>query len=167
MLGKRWTSGPIMHLTRGAAPVEPPAGPSSLAGRLAQRVIGAALIIVGLFALAAPYAIGTWSLQFLALPMSAVGAVDLYTTISSRERRAHASSYATACLAIAGALLLLVSPSLVATSVVAILILLLSSLVTAHRVGSSSSTASRTCSWRWLDGGYGERSVWKSLLASR
>src|SRR5215212_6494456 len=70
-------------------------------------------------------AIETWSLQFLALPMAAVGAVDLYTTVSSRERRAHASSYATACLAIAGALLLFVSPSFVATSVVAILILLL------------------------------------------
>ena len=125
MLWKRWPSGPISHLTRGAAPVELPASPSSLAGRLAQRVIGAALIIVGLFALAAPFATGTWSLQFLALPMAAVGAVDLYTTVSSRERRAHASSYATACLAIAGALLLFVSPSLVATSVVAILILLL------------------------------------------
>jgi uncharacterized membrane protein HdeD (DUF308 family) len=124
MLWKRWTSGPILHLTRGAAPVEP-ADPSSLAGRLAQRVIGAALIIVGLLALAAPFATGTWSLQFLALPMVAVGAIDFYTTISSRGRRTHASSYATACLAIAGALLLFVSPSLVATSVVAILILLL------------------------------------------
>src|SRR3954469_14203783 len=124
MLWKRWTSGPILHLTRGAAPVEP-ADPSSLAGRLARRVIGAALIMVGLLALAAPFATGTWSLQFLALPMVAVGAVDIYTTISSPERRAHASSYATACLALAGALLLFVSPSLVAASVVAIQILLL------------------------------------------
>jgi len=121
MLWKRWTSGLIAHLSRGAAP----AGLSSHAGRLVRRVIGAALIVVGLFALAAPFATGTWSLQFLALPMVAVGAVDFYTTISSAERRAQASSYATACLAFAGALLLLVSPSLVATSVVAILILLL------------------------------------------
>src|SRR3954454_22399465 len=93
MLWKRWPSWPISH-PRGAA-VELAASPSSLVGRLAQRVIGAALIIVGLFALAAPLATGTWSLQFLALPMAAVGAVDLYTTVSSRERRAHASSYAT------------------------------------------------------------------------
>src|SRR3954451_1282872 len=125
MLWKRWTSGLILHLSRGAAPVEPQADLSSLASRVARRVIGAALIVVGLFALAAPFATGTWSLQFLALPMVAVGAVDIYTTISSPERRAHASSYATACLAIAGALLLFVSPSLVATSVVAILILVL------------------------------------------
>jgi len=125
MLWKRWSSGPILHPTRGAALIEPLAGPSSLAGPLAQRVMGAALILVGLFALAAPFATGTWSLQFLALPMAAVGAVDFYTTISSRERRDQVSSYTTACLAIAGAVLLVMSPSLVATSVVAILILLL------------------------------------------
>src|SRR4051812_35021611 len=125
MLWKRWTSGLILHLSRGAASVETRKDPSSLASRLVRRVIGAALIIVGLLALAAPFATGTWSLQFLALPMVAVGAIDFYTTISSRGRRTHASSYATACLAIAGALLLFVSPSLVATSVVAILILLL------------------------------------------
>ena len=122
MLWKRWSSGPILHPTRGGALIEPLAGPSSLAGPLAQRVMGAALILVGLFALAAPFATGTWSLQFLALPMAAVGAVDFYTTISSRERRDQVSS---ACLAIAGAVLLVMSPSLVATSVVAILILLL------------------------------------------
>ena len=43
--------------------------------------IGAGLIVFGLLALAAPAAVGTWSLQFLSLPMFVAGAADLYTTI--------------------------------------------------------------------------------------
>ena len=48
--------------------------------RLTRMTIGAGLIVLGVMALAAPVAVGTWSLQFLGLPMLAVGVADLYAT---------------------------------------------------------------------------------------
>ena len=87
--------------------------------------IGGGLVIAGIIALAAPFAVGTWSLQFLSLPMLAIGVVDLYATLASPDRRTQLASYATGFLAIAGALLLYLSPSLVATGVVGLLLLFL------------------------------------------
>jgi uncharacterized membrane protein HdeD (DUF308 family) len=87
--------------------------------------LGVGLIVVGVLAFAAPFAVGTWSLQFLSLPMLVVGTVDLYTTISIPELRPRLASYATGILAIGGALLLYVSPSLIPTGVVALLLVFL------------------------------------------
>ena len=75
--------------------IRPPTGYSLTrrwSSRLARMIIGAGLIVVGIIALAAPFAIGTWSLQFLGLPMFAVGAVELYTTIASPELRVRPSA---------------------------------------------------------------------------
>jgi hypothetical protein len=109
--------------------------------------IGAGLIVVGLAALAAPFAIGTWSLQFLSLPMFVVGGVDLYTTFSRPELRARPASYAAGFLAIAGAFLLYVSPSLVAAAVVALFLAFLAidgALKAGQAMVGRGSTASRT-----------------------
>lgn len=87
--------------------------------------MGIGLIALGVVALAAPFAVGTWSLQFLGLPMLAVGAADLYTTVSSPALRARPAAYATCFVATTGALVLYLSPSLVASGVMALLLILL------------------------------------------
>jgi uncharacterized membrane protein HdeD (DUF308 family)/predicted phosphodiesterase len=114
--------------------------------RLVRMAIGAALMVVGVMALAAPLTVGTWSLQFLGLPMFAVGAVELYTTLTSPQLRGRPSAYVTGFLAIVGAVILYLSPSLVASGVVALLLALLAidgALKTGQAV-IGRSTASRT-----------------------
>ena len=68
---------------------------------------------------------GTWSLQFLSLFPLAVGLADLYATITNPVLATRPVSYATGLLAIAAALLLFLSPSLVGTGVVSLLLALL------------------------------------------
>jgi hypothetical protein len=86
---------------------------------------GVGLIAIGVLALAAPFAVGTWSLQFLGLPMLAVGMADLYATITNPYLRTRPASYFTSILATVAALVLYLSPSLVASGVVAIFLMLL------------------------------------------
>jgi len=86
------------------------------------RVIGAALILVSLLALAAPLTAGKWSLQFLSPFPLAVGLIDLYTTIRNPSLRTRPAAYATGILAIAAALLLYLSPALVVSGVVTLLL---------------------------------------------
>ena len=90
--------------------------------RLPRMVVGISLIAMSVLALAAPLAAGTWSLQFLSLFPFTVGLTELYTTVSSRELRARPASYATGFLAIVAAMLLFVSPALVAAGVVVLLL---------------------------------------------
>ena len=94
-------------------------------GHLTRVTVGIGLIAIGALALAAPFAVGTWSLQFLGLPMLAVAMADLYATITSPRLRTRPASYATSILATAAALVLYLSPSLVASGVVAIFLTLL------------------------------------------
>jgi len=86
------------------------------------RVIGAALILISLLAIAAPLTAGKWSLQFLSLFPLAVGLIDLYTTIRNPSLRTRPAAYATGILAIAAALLLYLSPALVVSGVVTLLL---------------------------------------------
>jgi hypothetical protein len=85
-------------------------------------MIGIGLIGVSVLALAAPLAVGTWSLQFLSLFPLAVGLADLYATITNPALATRPVSYAAGLLAIAAALLLFLSPSLVVTGVVSLLL---------------------------------------------
>jgi len=87
-----------------------------------NRLVGLGLILISLLALAAPLASGQWSLQFLSLFPLTVGLIDLYTTITSPSLRARPASYATGLLAITAALLLYLSPSLVVSGVVVLLL---------------------------------------------
>jgi hypothetical protein len=87
--------------------------------------MGAGLIAIGALALAAPLATGTWSLQLLSLFPLAVGVANLYTVITAPKLRARPGAYATSALALAAAVLLYVSPSLVVSGVVGILLALL------------------------------------------
>src|SRR5690349_11561495 len=88
--------------------------------RLTRVTAGIGLIATGVLALAAPFAVGTWSLQFLGLPMLAVAMADLYATLTSPQLRTHPASYVTSILATAAALVLYLSPYLVASGVVVI-----------------------------------------------
>ena len=92
---------------------------------LTRMTVGIGLIAIGVLALTAPFAVGTWSLQFLGLPMLAVAIAELYTTVTSPLLRTRPASYVTGILATAAALVLYLSPSLVASGVIAILVMLL------------------------------------------
>lgn len=108
--------------------------------------IGAALMVVGVLALTAPIAIGTWSLQFLSLVPLAVGIANFYTTLSTPELRARPASYASSLVAVALALLLYVSPSLVVSGIIGVLLALLvtdGAIKIGHAVVGSTSRASR------------------------
>ena len=89
---------------------------------LNRTVGGICLIATSLLALAGPLAAGTWSLQFLSVFPFVVGLTDLYTALTTAELRARPSSYVTGFLAIALALLLFLSPALVAAGVVMLLL---------------------------------------------
>jgi uncharacterized membrane protein HdeD (DUF308 family) len=93
--------------------------------RISRIVLGGSLIAVSLLALAAPLATGTWSLQFLGLLPLAVGISDLYAAVTNPELRSHPTSYATGVLAIVVALLLYVSPLMVVSGIVTLLLVFL------------------------------------------
>jgi uncharacterized membrane protein HdeD (DUF308 family) len=90
--------------------------------RISRIVLGGSLIAVSLLALAAPLATGTWSLQFLGLLPLAVGISDLHAAVINPELRSHPTSYATGALAIVVALLLYVSPLMVVSGIVTLLL---------------------------------------------
>jgi hypothetical protein len=87
-----------------------------------RLILGVGLIAVSVLALAAPLAAGTWSLQFLSLLPLVVGMSDLYAAVTSPQLRPHPTSYATGVLAVVVALLLYVSPSIVVSGVVVLLL---------------------------------------------
>lgn len=89
------------------------------------RIIGIGLIGVSGIAIAAPWATGEWSLQFLSLFVFAAGLADLYATISNPLTRVRPVAFATGALAIAAGLLLFLSPSLAVSAVVVLLFLFL------------------------------------------
>ena len=108
--------------------------------RLPRIVVGIGLIALSVLALAAPLAAGTWSLQFLSLFPLTVGLTDLYTVSRNPALRARLVSYFSGFLAIAAAIPLFLSPALVATAVVVLLLGFLvidgASEARAGRVGS-------------------------------
>ena len=89
---------------------------------LPRMVGGISLIAMSVLAFAAPLAAGTWSLQFLSLFPFTVGLTELYAALNTQELRTRPSSYLTGFLAIAAAVLLFLSPALVAAGVVALLL---------------------------------------------
>lgn len=80
---------------------------------------------LGVLALTAPLAAGTWSLQFLGLFPLAIAVINLYGTLASPQMRTKPEAYASSILAAAASLLLLISPSLVASGVMGFLLLFL------------------------------------------
>ena len=94
-------------------------------GRLPRLIFGVVLIAISVLALAAPLTAGTWSLQFLSLFPLAVGISDLYTTIKDPRLRGHPGNYTTGFLAIALALLLYLSPALIVTGMIVLLLVFL------------------------------------------
>jgi len=101
--------------------LDPAKKASRYSGRL-TRVVGAALILVSLLALAAPLTAGKWSLQFLSLFPLTVGLIDLYRAIRDPSLRTRPAAYVTGILAIGAALLLYLSPSLVISGVITLLL---------------------------------------------
>ena len=170
----------------------------SLIGRwtayLTRVAIGIGLLTIGVLALAAPLAAETWSLQFLGLPMLAVAVADLYATVTNPRLRTHAISYATSFLALTGALILYVSPALVASGLVAmfVLVFLVDGMVKAGQAvfanasgtpqivialnGASSIVLALVSLWVWKGlglqialgiaiGGYTAAAGWKMVIA--
>ena len=104
------------------------------------------MIAVGVLALTAPIAIGTWSLQFLSLLPLAVGIANFYATLTSPELRVRPVSYATGLVAVAVAILLYVSPSLVVSGIIGVLLALLvtdGAIKIGQSIVGSTSGASR------------------------
>ena len=93
--------------------------------RLSRMAVGAGLISIGALALAAPLATGTWSLQLLSLFPLTVGVINLHAVIRSSDLRSRPGGYASSALALALAMLLYVSPSLVVSGVIGMLLVLL------------------------------------------
>lgn len=93
--------------------------------RLSRKALGVGLIVASILALAFPFAAGAWSLQFLSVFPFAVGLIDLYTAAVTPSQRGRLSSYVTGFAAIGAALVLYVSPSLVVSGVLSLLLVFL------------------------------------------
>ena len=117
--------------------------------RASRLVIGGALIAVSVLALVAPFATGTWSLQFLGLFPLAVGIGDLRAVVTDPQRRASPAAYVTGALAIAVAFLLYVSPVMLLGGLVIVLLAILA-IDGVWKIGQAiigrPATASRTIS---------------------
>ena len=70
----------------------------SLFRALTKRVAGILLIILGVFAISAPLAVGRWSLTILGIPLMALSVAESYAAFTS-ARRAEASAYLPSVLA--------------------------------------------------------------------
>jgi 3',5'-cyclic AMP phosphodiesterase CpdA len=90
--------------------------------RLPRSVAGIGLIAVSVLAIAAPATTGTWSLQLLGLLVLGAGLTELHATATNAELRARPLSYLTSLPALATGGLLLLSPALVATGVVGLVL---------------------------------------------
>ena len=89
---------------------------SSFLLRLPRRALGAALLIAGGLAIAAPVATGEWSVQLLSIPLFVLAIGEAYTTFRSPHTWNKLSSYVPSILALGASFVLLVSPSLVLNS---------------------------------------------------
>jgi hypothetical protein len=78
--------------------------------------LGAALLIAGGLAIAAPVATGEWSVQLLSIPLFVLAIAEAYTTFRSPHSWNKLSSYVPSILALGASFVLLVSPSLVLNS---------------------------------------------------
>jgi uncharacterized membrane protein HdeD (DUF308 family) len=93
-------------------------------GLLRQRVAGALLMAVGVFALAAPVAAGEWSLAILGIPLIVLSVAEAYSAFTS-PRRADASAYVPCLLALLAGNLLLLSSALVVSGLLILLVAIL------------------------------------------
>ena len=98
---------------------------SSFLLRLPRRALGAALLIAGGLAIAAPVATGEWSVQLLSIPLFVLAIAEAYTTFRSPHTWNKPSSYVPSILALGASIVLLVSPSLVLNSLPVALAVLL------------------------------------------
>src|SRR5215472_310560 len=93
-------------------------------GVLRKRVAGALLMTLGVLALAAPMAVGRWSLAILGIPLMVLSGVEAYSTFTS-PRRTDASAYLPCLLALLAGNLLLLSSALVLNGLLILLIAIL------------------------------------------
>ena len=93
-------------------------------GVLRKRVAGALLMTLGVLALAAPMAVGRWSLAILGIPLMVLSGVEAYSTFTS-PRRSDASAYLPCLLALLAGNLLLLSSALVLNGLLILLIAIL------------------------------------------
>src|SRR5262245_57321580 len=93
-------------------------------GVLRKRVAGALLMTLGVLALAAPMAVGRWSLAILGIPLMVLSGVEAYSTFTS-PRQSDASAYLPCLLALLAGNLLLLSSALVLNGLLILLIAIL------------------------------------------
>src|SRR5262249_11069652 len=93
-------------------------------GVLRKRVAGALLMTLGVLALAAPMAVGRWSLAILGIPLMVLSGVETYSTFTW-PRRSDASAYLPCLLALLAGNLLLLSSALVLNGLLILLIAIL------------------------------------------
>jgi hypothetical protein len=91
---------------------------------LRKRVAGALLMALGALALAAPVAVGRWSLAILGIPLIALSVAEAYATFTS-PRRIEVSAYLPSLLALFAGNLLLLSSALVVSGLLILLIAIL------------------------------------------
>jgi len=85
-----------------------------------KRITGVLLIALGVFALSAPLATGTWSVAILGLPLIALSAVEAYAVFAS-PRRGKLSAYLPSLLAMLAGNTLLLSSAFVLTGMLIVL----------------------------------------------
>jgi hypothetical protein len=93
--------------------------------RFLRIAVGIGFMVASVLALVAPLAAGTWSLQFLSLFPFAVGISDLYGAVTDPQRRLHPISYVTGVGGIGVAVLLYVSPLMVVSAIVVLVLVFL------------------------------------------
>src|SRR5262245_43749123 len=91
---------------------------------LTKRAVGILLIILGVFAISAPLAVGRWSLAILGIPLMALSVVEGYAAFMS-ARRAEVSAYLPSALAMLAGNLLLLSSALVVSGLLILLFTIL------------------------------------------
>ena len=97
---------------------------ASISGIIKKRTAGALLIALGVLALTTPLVAGRWSLAVLGLPLITMGIAEAYIAFTS-SRGTDASAYLPGALAFLAGNVLLLSPALVKSGLLILLIAIL------------------------------------------
>src|SRR6476660_7164561 len=97
---------------------------ASISGIFKKRMAGALLIALGILALTTPLVAGRWSLAVLGLPLITMGIAEAYIAFTS-SRGTDASAYLPGALAFLAGNVLLLSPALVKSGLLILLIAIL------------------------------------------
>src|SRR4029453_11378054 len=97
---------------------------ASISGIIKKRTAGALLIALGILALTTPLVAGRWSLAVLGLPLITMGIAEAYIAFTS-SRGTDASAYLPGALAFLAGNVLLLSPALVKSGLLILLIAIL------------------------------------------